>query len=238
MASEASNRSDIPRPRAVFAGDARFMPPPYHGSLASKAASRALSVRYRVADFVEAALQGELINAFQRQSGENRNAIAEHAQGIGKGQMLFGLVAFEGGGIWKAPMGSHGLTWPMRTLLRGSVITEGKDKIERRGIGCREFVPALRAEPFSLIIGFFQSCECVGIDLALRLRPRTERSEPALTQPVELCFSHNRARRIARAEKQHIVDFLFVHGVLPLININNSINIDISTFLGRDKIIR
>src|SRR5262245_42002866 len=76
-------------------------------------------------------LQAELIERAHGQRSEYADALMQHAIGILESECDYGRRAHSRRWVRNAPVRGYRLTWPDRTCFGGSVITDGKDKIER-----------------------------------------------------------------------------------------------------------
>jgi hypothetical protein len=131
------------------------------------------------------------------QIDEQRNAVVEHAIGIGKGKVQFGFGALCLGWVWYRPERGHRMTRPDRTgFIRGAV-AKREDEIHFRRVGLGKLVPAFRAGEARIVVEAFEQLQRVGIDLALRLRTGGKGLEPAGTEPIEDGFRHDDRAELA-----------------------------------------
>ena len=149
-------------------------------------------------------LQRQLVDRVHRQADEDRDAVVEHAVGIGEGEMLLGLGAFHGGRVRHAPMRRHRLARPDRAGFVRRVVADREDEIHLGRARSREFVPALRAGEGGIVVEALQKLECIGMHLAFGMRAGRKRLEPAGADPVEDRFGDNGSRRISGAQKQDV----------------------------------
>jgi hypothetical protein len=84
--------------------------------------------RSRVTDLVELFLQRQLAQLVKGEVDEDANAIAQHAQSVGEGEVSLRISTFGFRSIGKAPMGGHWLARPDRTDLLRRVVADGKTK--------------------------------------------------------------------------------------------------------------
>jgi hypothetical protein len=110
-----------------------------------------------------------LIERAERQIHEDRDAVRQHAERIGEGQIDLRLVALGGGWIRNAPMRRHRLPRPHGAGLGCSVVAKGKDKIELRCVRSGEFTPALGAEAGNVEVHPAQDRKRSGMHGPLRL---------------------------------------------------------------------
>ena len=158
-------------------------------------------------------LQRELVDRVHRQAGEDRDAIVQHAIGLGEGEMLLRLGAFDRGRVGHAPMRRHRLARPDRAGFAGGVVADREDEVHLGRAGRGELVPVLRAGEGRVVVEALQQLERIGMDLALGMRAGRERLEPAGADAVEDRLGDDRARRIAGAQEQDVED-LIAHGWL------------------------
>jgi hypothetical protein len=67
-----------------------------------------------------------------------------------------------------------------------------------------EFLPAFRSQLAHVVVQPLQQFERVGMDFAFGMTPGRAGVEFALARAIENDLGHDRSRRIARAQKQHI----------------------------------
>ena len=117
-------------------------------------------------------------------------------------------------------MGGHRLAGPDRAGFGSGVIAKREREIELGPVRAGEFGPALRAETAHVVVQPFQEIERVGMHVALGLAAGRKRAKPSLSRAVQNRLGHDRARGIARADKQHVEHFFryhFKHRRLPCI---------------------
>src|SRR5260221_8891337 len=98
------------------------------------------------------------------------------------------------------------LAGPDRADFVSSVVTNGKDKIHLRRTGFCELVPTLAAESGRGKVYSFKLFQGVRIHGAGRKASCAECAEVGTAPMVEDRLRHDGARRIAGAEKEHVVD--------------------------------
>src|SRR6516164_8364440 len=154
------------------------------------------------ADLLEPALQAQPIEAADRQRRENPDALMQHPVRILERKGDLGRRAFGFGRIGNAPMRGHRLARPHRTDFAGGVVADGEGKIERRRAGLRELIPRLRTKARHVIAEARQELHRVRVHSALRLAARTVGTEFTGAELVQDGLGHDRARRVAGAQKQ------------------------------------
>src|SRR5208282_3315568 len=87
---------------------------------------------FGLADRIEPSLQRQLVEGFDRQADEYRDAVVQHAERIGEGKATFCLVAGGRSRIGKPPMCRHRLAGPNRTGFRCRVVTKREREVELR----------------------------------------------------------------------------------------------------------
>ena len=102
-------------------------------------------------------------------------------------------------------MRGHWLAGPHRTRLARRVIANGEHEIHDRCAATGKFAPRLGTKLRGVVAEPLQQANRVRIHLALWLRSGAIGSEFSGTDLVQDRFGDDRARRIARAEKQNVV---------------------------------
>src|SRR5262249_36173730 len=174
---------------------------------AARASARLFRLRccaVHAADLLEPPLQAQPIEASDRQRRENSNAWMQHPVRIleRKGDLSRGAFGFDR--IGNAPMRRHRLAGPHRTDFARRVVADGEGKIERRRARLRELIPRLRTKARGVVAEALQELDCVRVDLALRLAARAVGTEFTGAELVQDGLGHDRARRVAGAEKQDV----------------------------------
>lgn len=161
--------------------------------------------RLLTADVIEPALEGEAVEAGERQCEEKTDAAVEEEEGIAEGcGNVTGGVANRAG-VGNTPVGSHRLTGPNRTNFFGGVITKSKDEIQFGSAGLGEFIPAFAAEVVGWEFGRFQLPKRTRIHKARGMAACAVSGENGLPFVLQNGFGHDGARRIARTKKQQVV---------------------------------
>src|SRR5262245_47680607 len=156
------------------------------------------------ADLLEPLLQAQPIEAADRQRRENANALMQHSVRILERERDLSRGAFGLGWIGNAPMRRHRLAGPHRTGLARGVVADGEGKIERRRAGLGELVPRLRTKARRVVAEALQELDRVRVHSALRLAARTVGTEFTGAELVHDGLGHDRARRVAGAQKQDV----------------------------------
>jgi hypothetical protein len=81
-----------------------------------------------IADFVQLGPERYLIDAFQRQAGEGRDAIAQIAKSHNEGCFAFQLRALDSGRILNAPMRGDRIARQSRTGFAGGDVADRKNE--------------------------------------------------------------------------------------------------------------
>src|SRR5262249_18167081 len=174
---------------------------------AARASARLFRLRCyaaHAADPLEPPLQAQPIEAADRQGRENANALMQHPVRILERERDLSRGAFGFGWIGNAPMRRHRLAGPHRTDLARGVVADGEGKIERRRARLGELVPRLRAQARRVVAEARQELDCVRVYTALRLATRAVGTEFTGAELVQDGLGHDRARRVAGAEKQDV----------------------------------
>jgi hypothetical protein len=111
-------------------------------------------------------------------------------------------VAAAGSGM--APMRGHRLTRPHRASFASGIVADCKNEVESGCARRRELAPRFRTKTRGVIIDSSQQSNRFRVNAALWLAAGTVGAKPFCTELVQDGFRHDRARRVARAEKQHI----------------------------------
>ena len=157
-----------------------------------------------LADGLQLLLQSELVERADRQADENRDAVVEHPERVGEGEPDFSLVAGGGCGIGNAPMRGHRLARPHRAGLGRRVVANREHEIELRRVRPGELAPVLGAKAADVEIELAQEIDRIGVNSALRLAAGREGAKFSPPLPIQDGFGHDRARRIAGAEKEDV----------------------------------
>src|SRR4029077_10970942 len=131
--------------------------------------------------------------------------------GFLEGERHFGGRAFGLCRIGHAPVRRHRLTGPQRARFARRVVTDGEHEIELWRAGIGKFAPRLRAKARGVIAEALQEPDRFEMHLALGMAPGAVGAEFTRLYPVQDRFRHDRARRVAGAQKQHVV--WFGHGM-------------------------
>ena len=108
--------------------------------------------------------------------------------------------------IGNAPMRRHGLARPERADFLGGVVAYREHEVHLRRARLRELVPAFAARVGSRKVRRLQFTQRLRPHLARRMTARAVGLEARLAPVIQDGFRHDRARRISRAQKQHVVD--------------------------------
>ena len=138
------------------------------------------------ADVVDGFLDGQFIEADERETEEKADAVVEKQERFAKRTLdAFGW-AFYRGGIGNAPVRGHGLAGPDGTDFARGVVANGENKIEFGRAGLRKFIPILAAQT-----GDRQASE---FELPERERPFLLRIASAMMERAELPVQRNSTR--------------------------------------------
>src|SRR5262249_49625656 len=151
------------------------------------------------ADFSEPLLKDELIEASDRQSRENANALVEHPIRILERKGDFRGRTFGFRWIGNTSMRCHRLAGPDRTGFPRSVVTNSENEVERRRAGLGELIPPLRTKARRVISEALQEFDGARVHSALRLATGAVGTEFTCTELVQDGLGHDRARRVAGA---------------------------------------
>src|SRR5262249_26265775 len=176
-------------------------------AVAARASGWLFSLRHRTihaADLFESLLQAELVEASDRQRCEGADALKQHSVSIRKSNGNLGRRPFGFCWIRKSPMRGHRLARPYRTGFARRAVADGKDEVERRCARLSELVPGLRTKPRCVIAETLQQLDRVRVHSALRLTTGTVGTEFTCPDLVQDGLGHDRARRVARAQKQDV----------------------------------
>src|ERR1700693_6265986 len=99
-----------------------------------------------LADAVNFLLDGELIQARQRQAQKQTDSAVEHHESITESALDFFRCAFGCCRIRNAPVSGHRLSWPDRTRFARRVVANGEHKIHLRRARLCELLPILAAQ--------------------------------------------------------------------------------------------
>ena len=112
------------------------------------------------ADVVDGFLDGQFIEAGERETEEKADAAVEKQERFAKRTLdAFGW-SFNRGGIGNAPMRGHGLAGPDGADFTRGIIANGENKIEFGRAGFRKFVPTLAAQTSTRQACEFELLEC------------------------------------------------------------------------------
>ena len=130
---------------------------------------------------------------------------AEHLVGFGEGMVTLGLAAGRRRGVGHAPVRRHRLARPERADLRRRVVADGEDEVHVRRARRSELVPAFRAGEGGVVVEPLQEIDGERVRLRLRMGAGRVAPELAGALAVQDRLGHDRAGRIAGAEKQHVI---------------------------------
>src|ERR1700692_1673897 len=102
-------------------------------------------------------------------------------------------------------MRRYRLSRPNGTHFACGVVTNGEDEIHLGRIAAREFVPALGAQTLCRKIQTLEQRQREWMDCAFGETAGGESPEASVAFMVQDRLGQNRTRRIARAEKKHVV---------------------------------
>jgi len=157
------------------------------------------------ADGSQPSLQAQPIERRQRQIDEYADAVVQHAHGFRKRHALRDIGTFDGGGIRQAPMCRHRLTGPDGAGFVRRVVADGENEVQVRRPSPRKLVPTLRAQRIDSVVLSTQQLEREGMHRSARKAAGAVRAETAVAEPIQHRFGEYAARRIASAQKEHVV---------------------------------
>jgi len=165
-------------------------------------------------DAINFALDGERVEAGDRQREEETNSTVKRGEGIA--ERAFNLLgrAAEVSGIGDAPMRGNGLAGPDGAGFVGGVVANGENKIHFRRIGRCEFIPTFAAETLGGQASDFELAQGPGMNTSNGVAAGAIRREGGRAAFVEDGFGHDRAGGISGAEEEDVIAGR--HGVCPL----------------------
>ena len=108
-------------------------------------------------------------------------------------------------------MRAHRLAGPHRAGGPRRLVADGEHEIHFRRLGQPELVPAFRAQAGHVVAQRLEQVDGVGMGAGFRLGPGGKGAEPVPRLGVQDRLGDQRARRIAVAQKQHVL--LVGHGI-------------------------
>ena len=157
------------------------------------------------ANVFDISLQRQRIQSADWENGQQRYAAVQNAEDVGKGFGNLIVGPLNGRWVFDPPVRGHWLPRPNGARLARSLVTNREYKIEFGCAGSRKFVPRFAAQMFCREPVALDEIERNGIDRARMIAACAERLEASVPQVVEQSFGHDAARRVAGANKEHVV---------------------------------
>ena len=163
-------------------------------------------MRRALADLAHLRGDRQFVEALERQIYEDGNSVLEVARRQDEGRFLLDIGSFDSGRVFDAPMRGHRLPRPDRTGFARRVVADREHEIHFRRAGRCKFFPSFRAQALGRIIEAFEHFESERIDSPLRVASSREGAEAPRAVFAQNAFGEDRARGVARAEKQDVED--------------------------------
>ncbi len=164
-----------------------------------------------LADVHDFPLDRGCVQPIQRQADEGAHPAHDLAEDGLEGAALLFVAALHGGWVFKAPVRSHRVSGPDGAGLARGLVADGENKVHLRRIGRGELVPAFAAQGVRRVADAFELFDGVGVDYPARMAARAIGLEAALAQGVDQSLAHDRARGIAGAQHQYVVNLVHEH---------------------------
>ncbi len=116
--------------------------------------------------------------------------------------------------IRDAPVRRNRLSGPDWANFVCCVVTNRENKVQLRGVRFREFVPTFAAKPICRNVCDLKLSQCFWSDLSCRMASSTVSRELGSPLEVHDPLSHDRPRRVACTQKQHVE--MWFHGQTQL----------------------
>ena len=146
-----------------------------------------------------------MIDAGDRETQEQLDPRVHRSECLPKCRHFLHIAAFDRCGIWNTPVRRHRLTRPVWAHFASGVVTDRYYEIQVRAIRPCKLIPALAAQAFGRERQLLQKAKSNWIDAAIGVASRAESTKTPLTELIDDGLSENAARRVPRAQKEHVV---------------------------------